>query len=162
MKTIAISTDPGKKKKKKMKVVKEADKTTYQATSIETGDPRYGKPGKGTKVKKQLDAARAKKQDVVHINGLPYRAGHTTKTIGKLKPTGEMHKPKNPEVRKVSTKAIPSTPKAKAKAAASKKTGSGKRKSTQAPVVKWLSKKETKRKGMANPSKRGKGRKRTY
>lgn len=158
MKTVAISTDPRKKKKKKMKVVKEPDKTTYQPTSIETGDPRYGKPGKGTKIEKHLDAARAKKQDVVHVNNLPYRAGHTTKTIGKLKPTGEMDKPKSPGVKKVSVKAISSKPKAET----AKKKSPMKRKNDQAPVVKWLSKKETKRKGMANPSKRGKGRKRTY
>ena len=130
----------------------------YEAQTAETGDPRYGKLGKGTKVASMISGAqKAQKTTVTNPKtGLVYRAGviHPGRYGAKTEP----HQPGTGQtMKKVNVQSTGGVVKGK-------KTVKRypKRSKARSGVVPWLAKKETKRLGMSNPSKRTKGRKRTY
>jgi hypothetical protein len=128
-------TDPEKKKKSGgTKLIMEGgrEKRTYKPTSVETGDPAYGKPGSGTKINKILEHARKHKQDVIHHNGLSYRTGHTAVEMEPAKFRVEFDKP-NPDLKKI--KLIP--PAKKGKSAAEVRAQGSQKKDTANPVP-WV------------------------
>lgn len=88
---MANLTDPGKKKKIRIKVGKAADKSgdgaeihfsrgkehrTYKEADVRTGHPDYGKESKSKTTPTFIKRAQEAKQDIVHKDGRPYRAGH--------------------------------------------------------------------------------------
>jgi len=74
-------------------------KKSYTPADVRTGDARYGKEGGGS-APEFVKKAQAAKQDIVHHQGKPYRAGHTQESKSpdkvsvkiRMKPEIRMHK----------------------------------------------------------------------
>ena len=60
-------------------------KKTYKPADVRTGDPRYGKESMTKDTPDFVKRAQAAKQDIVHHEGKPYRAGHTSVSTDPLK-----------------------------------------------------------------------------
>lgn len=74
--------DPPKKKKSSVQLGFKKGKETkeYTPARVLSGHKEYGKEDATKKDAAFIEEARAKKQDIVHKDGKPYRAGHTKVT----------------------------------------------------------------------------------